>query len=652
MMKYRQEIDGLRALAVLPVVFFHAGFNFMNRGFLGVDIFFVISGFLITSIILDDLKAGKFSFSNFYDRRIRRILPILFFVCMVSTLIAFVMMLPDELDNYLGSLLASVLFYANFFFYSLLGGYFSADAELQPLLHIWSLAVEEQFYLIFPFLILCFYRFGKKTLLLTIGAVFLASFIFCLAFVHHNPMFAFFMLPTRFWELAAGGLLAISALDKKELSHKSLSWLSWFGLLLILYSLTLLPRKLDFPGWGTVPVILGTMLILGFARAQTSVGKILSWKPLVFIGLISYSLYLWHQPIFVFARLYIAPFQKQYFVILIIFTIILATLSWKFIEQPFRRPKTKYKSKAVFIYAAIGISALSITAIALPRLYAISPFKIDSPYSKIPEVRQSAIQCEQGPFTLSQCTYGSNPQVLLIGDSYAGHLIDALLTSKSQQPFAANFLLACPPLFNFADTAELPTQKEYCLQHQKDIKDVILQHKNLRYVIISTSLSYYLNNANMLTEQGYVKSSPLLVEQKFAEIIDWLSAHNIKTVLISPPARTSFDPNRCIKSVLRRTKTMDAKAMDMCSINYADISDQRNGVNALLDKLKDVLPIIHLDELMCEDGKCPVVYNGYPAYIDAIHLSPYGSAELGKKHDLFGKIIAAANSFGHYHFSR
>lgn len=353
-MKYRKEIDGLRALAVLPVIFFHAGFSSMKRGFLGVDIFFVISGFLITAIILGDLQKGQFSFLKFYDRRIRRIFPIFATVLIISTIVAWFIMFPDELSTYSDSLLASILFYANFFFYNLLGGYFSPDAEFQPLLHIWSLAVEEQFYFIFPVLLLCFYKFGRNVIVLIVGSIFFASLMFCLLYGVDHPIFVFYMLPARFWELAAGALLAISTLDKRQFSPKLLNYLAWPGFLLIVYSLLAMPHKMVFPGWGTLPVIVGTVLVLAFARAETHVAKILSWRPLVFIGLLSYSAYLWHQPIFVFARLYYpefieagSQFKKFIYLALIILVFLISALSWKYIEQPFRTRKSSTSNKSV-----------------------------------------------------------------------------------------------------------------------------------------------------------------------------------------------------------------------------------------------------------------------------------------------------------------
>lgn len=356
-MHYRKEIDGLRAIAVLPVMFFHAGFNGFSGGFLGVDIFFVISGYLITSIILKQKEAGTFSLATFYERRIRRIFPALFFILLVCLPFAWLWLLPHELKDFGQSLMAVSIFVSNIFFWQE-SDYFAADAEMIPLLHTWSLAVEEQYYLLFPLLIIILWPIfkGKANKL---SVFFLLVAIASLAFSEwawrHYPEANFYLLPSRAWELLAGVLAALYLFQRKPEGNQAISLL---GLAMILGSIFFLSNKLPFPSLYTLIPVTGTVLIILFASHATWVGKLLSTPALVGIGLISYSAYLWHQPIFVFARL--QSFQELpawQFLVLIVLTLILAFLSWKFIEQPFRN-RQNFTQRQIFsmgILISIGM---------------------------------------------------------------------------------------------------------------------------------------------------------------------------------------------------------------------------------------------------------------------------------------------------------
>jgi len=228
--KYRPEIDGLRALAVLPVIAFHASKDYFPQGYLGVDIFFVISGFLITSIIMADLAKGQFSFAQFYERRVRRILPALFLVIFCSIPLACLTILSaGELDTFINSLIASLLFGANFFYWHILGDYFSPSADYQPFLHIWSLAVEEQFYLFFPFILIFLVKWQRRRQIILLGILTLASLLANIIVEIYHPQTAFYMLPTRFWQLSLGALVAIAGLNLIPWRKGILNILSFAG---------------------------------------------------------------------------------------------------------------------------------------------------------------------------------------------------------------------------------------------------------------------------------------------------------------------------------------------------------------------------------------------------------------------------------------
>jgi len=303
--KYRSEIDGLRALAIIPVIFFHAGFNFFSGGFVGVDIFFVISGYLITTIIIKELNNNTFSIKRFYERRARRILPALIFVILISSIISFIFLTRSELGSYFKSVIATLLFFSNFYFYKTTP-YFRSESDLEPLLHTWSLSIEEQFYIIFPITLLLFHRFFKRYIFLMLAFGFIASLFICqFLALKTGGTLNFYFTFSRVWELALGAICA-HTLIYKDLSYSTLikNLLSIIGIILIVFSIFFFSRQTVFPSFYTLVPTIGTSLIILFADKDTFINKILSIKLLVSIGLISYSLYLWHQPLLAFGRIF------------------------------------------------------------------------------------------------------------------------------------------------------------------------------------------------------------------------------------------------------------------------------------------------------------------------------------------------------------
>ncbi len=354
-MDYRREIDGLRALAVLVVIFFHAGFETFSGGFVGVDIFFVISGYLITTIILAELEQGKFSIVNFYERRARRILPALFLVMLVCIPFAWCWLLPSDMKDFSESVLAVSVFASNILFWRE-SGYFDLAAELKPLLHTWSLAVEEQYYVLFPLFLMLFWKSGKRWILVTLGLVFCASLAVAQWAAYATPTPAFYLLPTRGWELLMGAFAAFYLLqsNRKNFGKGLRDLAGWLGVALILYAVFAYSNATPFPGFYALVPTLGTVLIILFATQQTSVGRFVGNKAFVGMGLISYSAYLWHHPLFAFARYAgITGSDKEALFGLVAATIALAFLTWKFVECPFRN-KTFVNKKSLFTFVFLG----------------------------------------------------------------------------------------------------------------------------------------------------------------------------------------------------------------------------------------------------------------------------------------------------------
>ncbi len=364
-MKYRAEIDGLRAIAVVPIILFHAGFEYFSGGFVGVDVFFVISGYLITTIILSEKEQGTFSLVNFYERRFRRILPALFMVMLVSLIFSLLWLMPSYMEDFSQSLMAVSTFSSNILFWRE-SGYWEISNELKPLLHTWSLAVEEQYYVLYPLFLMQIWHFRKDWILgsfIVIAAISLATAQWG---AYNKPIPTFYLLPTRAWELSIGAGIAFYFLYRKQtvrtlLSHKSVNEaLGLLGLLMISYAVYVFDKGTPFPSlYALVPTV-GTGLIILFSSSQTMVGRLLSIKPLVAVGLISYGAYLWHWPLLVFARhLSLTEPSELTFAILALLSFPLAYLSWRYIEKPFRT-KSIFSRKTIFTLSFIG-SVLFIT---------------------------------------------------------------------------------------------------------------------------------------------------------------------------------------------------------------------------------------------------------------------------------------------------
>lgn len=413
-MKYRPEIDGLRALAVLPVILFHSGFEWFSGGFVGVDIFFVISGYLITLILIEDIDNKRFSITSFYERRARRILPALFFVMIVCIPFAWMWMLPDALENFGQSLVSTSLFSNNFLLMQT-AGYWDLASEYKPLLHTWSLAVEEQYYILFPvFLILTWYL-GRNKVFWLVVFIALISFIFS-EYGWRKGSYSHFYNPiSRVWELLAGSIAAFVIFQKKIQSNNVLAFI---GLIAILYSIFRFDEKMPFPSALTIIPVLGSVLIIVFADYRTFTAKILSIRVLVSIGLISYSLYLWHQPILAFARIYK---QDSYSAldafVFFILSIFLSFLTWKYVETPFRVKSFLSSFKIFSISAFMMLFFISIglyfhVSNGVPsRIFTNDAYQRSTHEFKVQDLlKRSEFQ---------NIEFENDKHILIVGDSFA-----------------------------------------------------------------------------------------------------------------------------------------------------------------------------------------------------------------------------------------
>ena len=474
MISYRKEIDGLRAIAVIPVVFFHAGITSFSGGYVGVDVFFVISGYLITSLIVAEKEKEEFSIINFYERRARRILPALFFMSLVCVPFSFLLMSPSQLKEFSDSLISIPLFVSNFVFWGE-SGYFSSAAEEKPLLHTWSLAVEEQYYLLFPIFILIFWKLKREILIsiifiISVLSILLAQFGSNLAsqppfydeVFRYNaiPDFAFFLAPTRAWELLFGSLTAFFLLKERKNKFFVNQILSLTGMLMIIFSIVAFDSSTPFPGFSALIPVLGTILIIIYAKEETLIYKLLSLRPLVFFGLISYSIYLWHQPLFAFTRLSSinSPSVITY-VILSLISFFLGWLSWKYIEAPFRK-KDFYTRKQIFLSSLIvGLFIISIGVIGVSSNGFIERFNQKELKAIQPEKFSNSVCKWTSPIeeypNLEFCEFGDlnslKRSIVLYGDSHADSLTSSLDKTLKEKKIKGIKIINsyCEPIVGF-----------------------------------------------------------------------------------------------------------------------------------------------------------------------------------------------------------
>ena len=619
-MDYRPEVDGLRAIAVMSVILSHSGLKTFSGGFVGVDVFFVISGYLITSIILADLERGNFSIVNFYERRARRILPALFLVMLVCIPFAWFWLLPSHMKDFSQSLFAVSTFSSNILFWRE-SGYFDTEAGLKPLLHTWSLAVEEQYYLFFPpFLMLC-WKLCKRWIVALLGIMFVVSLAAAQWAVYAMPAAAYYLLPARVWELIIGAIAAyyLYKTNRKKISRATGEVCGWFGVVLILYAVFAFSEETRFPGLYALVPTLGAVLIILFATQQTAVGRFVGNKAFVGIGLISYSAYLWHQPLFAFAR-YKTLLEPSYpaFLALSVLALVLAYFSWKYVEAPFRK-SGKIAGRTIvtlsfsftLFFVSVGYFGHAkngfddrIDRVLLGDIGHEEFHKyLDEKYFDCEPKAVAESALSYGPFLRCKQSHQGTPEIVLLGDSHAEHLFLGLAENLPDKNLAFYIQDGKPYVGNLVF---------------KPIFDELLSNGQTQQIIFTM---YYLEKVDPLDGGFY---------EGFSSTIKALLKAGKSVTLVGDVPSFNLNPIQC----LARKLSAD------CILSIEDVERQRMIYDNVLDRLANEfrLNYVRIDEIFCSDKICSMSQGNSILYRDNHHLNIIGSK-------IVGKFLAAKLSF-------
>ena len=690
--QHRDDIDALRALAVTLVILYHFGVSTLGGGFVGVDIFFVISGFLIGGILDRELAEGHFSLARFYERRVRRIFPALFVMLFAAAGAASLWFFPADFQRFAESAGAAALFWSNIFF-NATAGYWDMAASTKPLLHTWSLAVEEQFYLVFPLLLFAIRRWTVAWRLAALGVLAVLSFAASVWAVKTSPTAAFYLAPYRFWEFVLGAGLAVLPTQSSPASAQRegrgprylrvtdveraarfsllakfhwwkdlgplplaafgrsagddklfLSMMAALGLAMIAVSVFTLTPGSAFPGWGAVLPCLGAALLIA-AGPDNAVSRTLSWKPVVFVGLISYSLYLWHWPVWVFANHLLGraptPLEAAGLVAL---TFALSVLSWKFVEQPFRQ-KQAVPRKPLFIAAAAAMTAVclfagvAIETKGLPNRFDAKVVAIVAQEAPPPAVKDRCFGIAPKDVSVSRlCGLGAAGQpasFILWGDSHAEAIEPAVADIAKKHGRRGLFAgsPSCVPLVG-VDRYDVPA----CRTFNDRVLQMILRHKEITTVILmarwgkAAQGTAYGNEGHGFVAIGDDEAhaqkpadNAAIFARGLKRTVDALRADGRQVLLVGPVPEIGWTVPQVLARLAQEHREHVVVAPPAKKF-YEREAEVLPLFHAMAEK-KGVTAVFPHDYL-CKSGRCAVRKDGIPLYRDEHHLSDYGAKKL------------------------
>ena len=626
---YRADIDGLRAIAVLAVLVFHIKASFLPGGFAGVDVFFVISGFLITSNIARGMSDNRFSFSEFYRRRILRIIPPLMIVAIVSLILGQFIFLPEDLNKLAWSAVASALSVANIYFYAFLDtSYFAADASVNPLLHLWSLGVEEQFYIFWPIALIGLMTVKPRMALWLTFGVGAASFLFAEFMVHQNPMFAYYMLPTRAGQLLAGAtVFFLMRAHSINLGIIARTLISLIGAALLFASLIFISEEIPYPGYSALPVTVGTALIIfSGCMGPNIVNRLIGNRVSVFIGLISYSLYLWHWPIFAFYKYLFGSFTLLSGTLATALVFALTYLTYIWVEKPVRAWKAPLwpVARNLFVAPTAAITALLVAFLATSGygLYKFTeyPDRLEGGQNLVRASLTYDYICQKPELEVRDLTdprclinTADEPKVLLWGDSNAAHFVGLLGAIAEEQGFGFRNIAhsSCPPFLNDAGNWAYPENRKQCHKSAQLVSGIVDQYD---VIILSASWARSLN--------GFDQTGRAELRRTIQE----LTKRGKSIILMGKIPRLENVDSSCYSKKLKVPAVNCAAQGNMEDVGEPNFNEFLSQLAASTSNVD----YYSARKYFCDGSLCSPFLKTKNAYYDSGHLNIPGSWELGR----------------------
>jgi peptidoglycan/LPS O-acetylase OafA/YrhL len=632
----RRDIQFLRGLAVLVVVLYHSNLGFLDQGYLGVDVFFVLSGFLITSVILKKVDKGTFYFSEFYLRRAKRLLPALYSTLIFTTILAIGVLTQQQWEDYIAQLISAITFTANMVLPTQ-SGYFESAAEGKPLLHIWSLSLEEQYYFLLPMMLVFI---PKKHQLTGIICLTVVSMLWCFSWVYSNSAdtrllwriaeippseWAFYLLPTRAWELLGGSLCAWLVLNKPLLIHTNFVKLtSLVAILLICF----VDIESNHPSLESLIVVVATMLIL--LGKDNWLPKHKSIQVIEKVGDWSYSIYLVHWPLFALSYVgFVGDVPTNIKVLLTVASIGLGYLQFQYVETPFREGRQQY------LFSNWKI-AVSITLILLSFSIALG-YKTNNLEPEIAEIRRTNYGLSKicngiksiSPKLNDSCATSEQPDTIVWGDSYAMHLVPGV--SATNNNIAQFTKSECGPIIDLAtiDSRYSLAWAEKCVAFNRGVFDYLKSNDHVKFAILSSTLGTYLNfeKSEYLTSSGVQQAEHQLLKDAFRDTLLAIKALGITPIVVSPPPKSGFNVGECLERLYGQAWLF----RNDCNIDLKAYEKNQMLVNETLKSIEEVAEVIWLRDYLCDPISCNTSIENTMLYRDGGHLTIDGSVKLWQK---------------------
>jgi len=635
LMHYRHEINGLRAIAVIAIMLFHTQSVYYANAYIGVDLFFVISGYLITRVIINANDTKKFSIIDFYLKRARRLLPALIVLTLACIPIAWLWLFAVQFKDFSQSVIASNLFASNLLFWLEFQDYFSTGTVSKPLLHTWSLGVEAQFYLAYPLLLIVLLHLSKK--LAVIGVLFFTGVLFgYTTFFIDNPLTFHYLPHSRFWLFGIGAMVLFSRQHWPLTESTYAGSLGCFGLVLIVVALLTPGEGILF--WHALPTnslpyvgVIGIGMVLLFADKLNIAGRFLAMRPLAAIGVISYSLYLWHYPIFVFMRLRFGSLSPVSYCALSAIAIVIAYLSWRYVEQPCRH-KLRVSNRLFLIYGLFAsMLIMSIGTYGIVKNGNVAGMTRDdlALNSNIGLAKNCGVTDRD-----AACQTSSQPEILVWGDSFAMHSVDIVSNLERPTSMVQYTLSACSPLISSNDQVGQSDRVQSCADLNESVLSRLSDSPSIKYVVISSRFSrvfnsYRYRHLNSQEKRKYYTT----VRENLLRVLQTVRASNRIPVVISEPPRPPENKIYCAAHAVKFSGDIHH-----CEFSKSGLSESQAMSTQLLESVANENKVVWFDSYICPNDRCYTVIDGVPIYTTGGHLSKRGARLIGSKLEIHQQI--------------